>query len=484
MSGSEPPSPINNSHDSATTLQRNNSTNLYSDSNSSFNSLNDSTADSSSGTSTSALNRSRKSNFSRPLPDQSAFDKSFHSSKYSPGESQSPQLVCPATPSRTPNWHDDIADADVGDIFAIGSGYGNMSMPPLQRQNSLVTSKVLVSQPFNENDTDIQFNRDFENEGLLGSGTFSDCYRVMDKSDGKLYAVKKSKRQFRSRKDRDWLLNEVRAMKALDQEDCAFVIHLVRAWQEGGYFYMQVELASRGTVKDFISDLAFKKVEIAFSTMWHLLHDVSHGLKHIHNCGLVHLDIKPANLLIANGGTIKIGDFGMAVEQGICRDDGHEGDTRYMALELLQSLDRSSASDIFSLGITLYEVCLAGCSGKQMVLPSEGHMWHALREGLIDVELIADKALAAVICNCMSPDITCRASADALSSMELTRRHSLPDPHILAFKQARPAYPPSLHGKLNLNISIPNVSLDDLDLDHSRIMTPTADMLGFWKGSM
>jgi serine/threonine protein kinase len=51
------------------------------------------------------------------------------------------------------------------------------------------------------------------------------------------------------------------------------------------------------------------------------------GLKHIHQCGLVHLDIKPANLLIGLSGVIKIGDFGMACKIGT-KEDGHEGDSR------------------------------------------------------------------------------------------------------------------------------------------------------------
>lgn len=48
------------------------------------------------------------------------------------------------------------------------------------------------------------------------------------------------------------------------------------------------------------------------------------GLKHVHDCGLIHLDIKPSNVLIADDGTLKIGDFGLAMNQGgWC--DGREG---------------------------------------------------------------------------------------------------------------------------------------------------------------
>jgi len=59
------------------------------------------------------------------------------------------------------------------------------------------------------------------------------------------------------------------------------------------------------------------------STVWRIVHDVSAGLAHIHGCGIVHLDVKPANLLISQAGVVKIGDFGMAADQGQ-GEDGHE----------------------------------------------------------------------------------------------------------------------------------------------------------------
>ena len=152
----------------------------------------------------------------------------------------------------------------------------------------------------------MDFHKDFVEEGLLGSGTFADVYRVRqrlgvnsggiggiqtqgqtlqggesEKDDentlaqrqsmqqhqsmqqtmalGRLYAVKKSKRQFRSKKDREWLLREVKSMQTIsdhafsynnnkdgsnDDETCPYVLQLVQAWQENGYFFVQIELVS------------------------------------------------------------------------------------------------------------------------------------------------------------------------------------------------------------------------------------------------
>ena len=70
--------------------------------------------------------------------------------------------------------------------------------------------------------------------------------------------MKKSKRQFRSKKDRKLLMSEVMTMKRLGQKPCEYIVQLIRAWQEDQYFYMQINLAERGTVKDLLLDLATK----------------------------------------------------------------------------------------------------------------------------------------------------------------------------------------------------------------------------------
>ena len=68
--------------------------------------------------------------------------------------------------------------------------------------------------------------------------------------------MKKSKRQFRSEKDFRVLMSEVLIMIRLGEKSCPYIVQLIRAWQEDQYFYMQINLAERGTVKDLLMDLA------------------------------------------------------------------------------------------------------------------------------------------------------------------------------------------------------------------------------------
>lgn len=81
------------------------------------------------------------------------------------------------------------------------------------------------------------------------------------------------------------------------------------------------------------------------------------GLECLHRLGIVHLDVKPENLLV-NQGVLKIADFGMCRAVRVKLGEVEEGDSRYLAREVLNwngSIDLSRA-DVFSLAMTVYEM--------------------------------------------------------------------------------------------------------------------------------
>mmetsp|Transcript_2981 Transcript_2981/g.4522 ORF Transcript_2981/g.4522 Transcript_2981/m.4522 type:complete len:1036 (+) Transcript_2981:138-3245(+) len=314
----------------------------------------------------------------RPLPDQSAFDSSRMNTSHCHSSAHS-SPICPATPDRTPFWMQEESTED--EFMGVEGG-----LPPsLRRQDSLVQNKVLASLDGQgeldealSSTTDVVFYRDFVNEGIMGSGQFAEVYRVTCKASGKPYAVKKSRRKFRSRRDRENLLNEVRVMQIVGAVPCKHIIQFHRAWQESGFVYVQLELAERGTLREVMSATSHRNEVIGTETVIQVLHDVALGLQHIHLHHIVHLDIKPHNILIGMDGTLKIADFGIATQAGGGADEGHEGDTRYLPEELLNSSERHPSADIFSLGLSLYELCLVP---DMDVLPYGGGLWHDLREG-------------------------------------------------------------------------------------------------------
>ena len=149
------------------------------------------------------------------------------------------------------------------------------------------------------------------------------------------------------------------------------------------------------------------------TTVWKICHDVAAGLSHIHSHGIVHHDVKPSNIFFVShvrlGAMCKIGDFGMAGEIGTAEDE-QEGDTVYMAPEVLSCTMKQPSTDIFSLGLTLYE--LASDIGWQ--IPAEGPRWHEVRGGHHTPELppCRDFDLRRLIQSAISADQIQRPSAE------------------------------------------------------------------------
>ena len=98
------------------------------------------------------------------------------------------------------------------------------------------------------------------------------------------------------------------------------------------------------------------------------------GLKHVHDRGFIHLDLKPANVLITYEGLLKIADFGMATSWPAERGIDGEGDREYIGPEILRG-EFDKPADVYALGLIMLEI--AG----NVVLPDNGVSWQRLRSG-------------------------------------------------------------------------------------------------------
>jgi mitosis inhibitor protein kinase SWE1 len=97
-------------------------------------------------------------------------------------------------------------------------------------------------------------------------------------------------------------------------------------------------------------------------------------LKHVHDSGFIHLDLKPANILITFEGVLKIADFGMATRWPADVGIEGEGDREYIGPEILMG-HYDKPADIFALGLIMFE------TAGNVELPDNGLSWQKLRNG-------------------------------------------------------------------------------------------------------
>ncbi|CDW58652.1 Pkinase domain containing protein [Trichuris trichiura] len=219
------------------------------------------------------------------------------------------------------------------------------------------------------------FEQCFINRQMIGEGSFGEVYRAECLDDGLNYAVKKSMELFKNGNDRKFKLREVEKYEALPPHPN--IVKFIKAWEENGYFYIQTELCERN-----LTDYLNTRSSVDDQEIRTFLIDLLHAVKHLHDRGYVHLDIKPDNIFLTEEGIVKLGDFGLMFNLNGPNEDRTEGDSKYLANEVLRG-EVGQHCDVFSVGVTLLEMCC------DLDVPAQGETWQMLRRGTLPYELIA-----------------------------------------------------------------------------------------------
>ncbi len=201
--------------------------------------------------------------------------------------------------------------------------------------------------------TAVHFERVFEHYIIvepLGSGGMGSVYKARDTRLNRFVAIKLLREEFADKIDYSTQLqHEARITASINHPHVVKVFGLSR---DHGQHYLVMELVQAGSLDDRmqndtrISEL--QTLEIGLQ--------VASGLQAAHQAGLIHRDVKPGNILFADGHTAKIVDFGLALlaEQKAETKGEIWGTPYYVAPERLNNEREDFRSDIYSLGATLF----------------------------------------------------------------------------------------------------------------------------------
>jgi len=172
--------------------------------------------------------------------------------------------------------------------------------------------------------------------------------------------------------------------------------------------YLVMELVAGAPLSELLT------APMAPASAAHLISQVADGLSVAHEAGIVHRDVKPANFIVTPAGRVKVTDFGIARARGAASvtDTGTiMGTPHYVAPEVAEGREATPASDIYSLGVVLYE-CLAGSRPFTGGTPIALVMAH-LRDTPPALPASVPPALAALVMASMDKDPSRRPTSAA-----------------------------------------------------------------------
>lgn len=191
----------------------------------------------------------------------------------------------------------------------------------------------------------------YEIISLVGSGGMADVYKAKCHKLNRFVAIKVLKEEFS--KDADFVKRfhaEAQAAAGLLHPN---IVNIYDVGEEKGLHYIVMELAEGVTLKEYIH----KNGKLLPDEVVNLSIQIAQGIEAAHNKNTVHRDIKPQNIIITNDGRVKVTDFGIARASNVNTiTTATIGSVHYFSPEQARGGYVDARSDIYSLGITMFEM--------------------------------------------------------------------------------------------------------------------------------
>lgn len=185
----------------------------------------------------------------------------------------------------------------------------------------------------------------------IGSGGMSDVYKALCHKLNRLVAIKVLKEEFSS--DSGFVSKFKMEAQAAARLSHPNIVNIYDVVDEEKLHYIVMELIEGITLKNYISKKGCLDIKEAIGVAI----SVAQGISAAHEQGIIHRDIKPQNIIIARDGKVKVADFGIArAASSQTLSATAVGSVHYISPEQARGGYSDARSDIYSLGITLYEM--------------------------------------------------------------------------------------------------------------------------------
>lgn len=185
----------------------------------------------------------------------------------------------------------------------------------------------------------------------IGTGGMSDVYKAKDHKLNRPVAVKVLKQEFSENENFVSKFRiEAQAAAGLMHPN---IVNVYDVGEENGVYYIVMELVEGITLKKYIE----KKARLSYKEAVSIAIQVSMGIEAAHNNHIIHRDIKPQNIIISKEGKVKVTDFGIAkAATSNTITSNVMGSVHYTSPEQARGGYSDEKSDIYSLGITMFEM--------------------------------------------------------------------------------------------------------------------------------
>ncbi|KAF2872722.1 hypothetical protein BDV95DRAFT_492250 [Massariosphaeria phaeospora] len=264
--------------------------------------------------------------------------------------------------------------------------------------------------------------KDYQLGDCLGKGAFASVYRALNWGTGETVAIKQVRLETVGTVDLKTIMLEIDLLKNLNHANIVKYHGFVKSSES---LYIILEYCENGSLHSICKK--FGKFPENLVALY--MAQVIHGLLYLHEQGVIHRDIKGANILTTKEGLVKLADFGVATRQSGLDQSSVVGTPYWMAPEVIELSGATTSSDIWSLGCTVIEL-IAGNPPYHKLQPMQA-LFRIVNDEHPPFPGSVSPLLRDFLMECFQKNPTLRISAKRL----------LKHPWILSAKRTVPAVP-------------------------------------------